>query len=169
MANYKVTYWDRFLSSSSNSAFLQNIRLSEKTLHRHKFYINLVDFFSPLFKIDDLNLIKLSGASYLYFKTLISFDKLIDKDEEYNISYEFMFHFQEAVRILESLFPSEIFWNQLYSHFEQLYIINTEEKKLSQESASEIILEEIAKGKSIMVYSIIDALTILSQNQKAEL
>ena len=166
MANYNITYWDRFLSSSSNSTFLQNIKLSKKTLHRHKFYINLVDFFAPLFKIDDLSLIKLSGASYLYFNTLISFDKLIDKDEGYNISYEFIFHFQEAVRILESLFPSEIFWKQLYSHFQQLYVINTEEKKLSQESASENILEEIAKGKSIMVYSIIDALTILSQNNK---
>lgn len=160
-----TTYWDRFIEKSNGSIFDSKSDFKPSIINRHSFYIKLTDFFSPLYSIVDDNLIQLSGASYLYFKTLISFDKVIDKDDNFKISFSFLIHFQESVRILEKLFPTDTFWNKLYYHFNELSKINIKETKLREKNnLTESDFIKIAKGKSIMAYAIIDAIEILSDN-----
>lgn len=159
------TYLYKFFKETTNPILKQLGKLVTANINRHTFYIKLTDFYSQIFSIDEDKLIKLSGASYLYFYTLILFDKLIDKDEQDKVSFKFLLYFQEAVKILEKLFPSDDFWNRIYKNFEELsYTKDREELIAKKGKISDQEFLEIAKEKSIMSHSIVDALIILSDD-----
>jgi len=159
------TYLYKFFKETTNPILKQLGKLVTANINRHTFYIKLTGFYSQIFSIDEDKLIKLSGASYLYFYTLILFDKLIDKDEQDKVSFKFLLYFQEAVKILEKLFPSDDFWNRIYKNFEELsYTKDREELIAKKGKISDQEFLEIAKEKSIMSHSIVDALIILSDD-----
>lgn len=126
------TYLYKFFKETTNPILKQLGKLVTANINRHTFYIKLTDFYSQIFSIDEDKLIKLSGASYLYFYTLILFDKLIDKDEQDKVSFKFLLYFQEAVKILEKLFPSDDFWNRIYKNFEELSYTKDREELIAK-------------------------------------
>lgn len=163
--NVLSNHFQSFFESSNNPILKLDPSSSVTDLNRHSFYFKLNDFFSILFNIDNDKLTKLSGASYFYFKTIIIFDKILDNDSQNNISFNFLLQYQESVRILEKLFPENDFWDKLYSYFDILQMTYKKEKAIKFENVkNEKIFYEIAKNKSVLAYSMIDALVILGED-----
>ncbi len=165
----KDCYLKQFANSPESQFLSKKYDLGDEVLNRHSFYINLTDYFSPLFNIEESNLVKLSGASYLYFKALIHFDKIADNDENEGSLPDLIVIFQESIRILSGLFPDKEFWENLYNSFRVFVETNKLEKTLLIEpEINESLFIKIAKNKSIMTHAMVDALTILGKNKKHE-
>jgi hypothetical protein len=146
---------------------------NKELLHRHSFYTHLVDYFRTLYVgISEAELIKLSGCSYLYFRTLIFMDNVIDKqvkDEELPNLLVYIDLFEKSVKDLSGLFnQTSPFWESFKTLKENYKNYVFEEKHLNKlkENFERAKFEELAHGKSIMCQAIIDALEVLNGETK---
>jgi len=142
---------------------------SEEILQKHIFFINLVDYFSPLFtNISKDKLVRLSGCSYLYYRSILFFDKVIDKqlsDEELPNVLLNLELFEKSVKDLSILFEEgSLFWKKFAKLKESYKAYVSEEKELNNSKADfeDSKFEELANGKSLLVHNIINALEVLS-------
>lgn len=143
----------------------------------HKFYIQLIEWLSPLFpSVSSEKIQTLSESAYLYFRFLLSFDEFVDVKANQDKINKFLAlkqgfsDYELSIRKLATLFVEDDFWVK----FEELRSIyfNTAllEKRISQgQSNIDIeLFEKIAKGKSVICLNSVYGLQFLSENYDFE-
>jgi hypothetical protein len=143
----------------------------------HKFYIQLIEWLSPLFSnVSSEKIQTLSEAAYLYFRFLLSFDEFVDveanrdKINKFSALKQGFSDYELSIRKLTTLFVDNDFWIK----FEELRAIyfNTVllEKKISQRQSNIDVelFEKIAKGKSVICLNSVYGLQFLSENYDFE-
>lgn len=127
------------------------------------FYLCYPYLFASAFNVDEKKVADLSIAGYLYYKSIIFMDELLDKNK---ISMELVTKIticqEEAIKLLSSIFPlSSQFWkNWNQRRIEYLNAFHVDKVLLNVKSFKEF--EVHAGNKSAFGKVAIDALNLLS-------
>ncbi|MGO4876969.1 prenyltransferase/squalene oxidase repeat-containing protein [Pedobacter psychrotolerans] len=137
----------------------------------HEFYINVAEYLVPLYpKVNEEQLIALKATSYGYFKFLLSLDSIADGgDLDFRSFFVRLSSFEESIKGLAYLFErQDKFWTSFASHKHSYLASYAFEKKISENSIliDQHTFHSLAKGKSAMALSIVDALSSLGDNDK---
>jgi|APTNR8051073442_1049403.scaffolds.fasta_scaffold02131_6 squalene-hopene/tetraprenyl-beta-curcumene cyclase len=162
MGNNNIEYRIKSLPLT-NSVKSYLIGTGNQLNKKHKFYINLVRYYSPAFQNTDNNkLDELSDTAYLYFRSLLLIDSIMDNHSngKENQLLLFLPIFEEAMKKLSWLFNEDsAFWNKFNFRKKEYFEAFVIEKKIHLNyQISEAQFEKIASAKSSVCYSIIDAL-----------
>lgn len=143
---------------------------NEQLLLQHSLYLNLVYYAAPAFPpIDAVKLASLQGYSYLYFRTLLGLDSLLDGTggtaarAAERLLASFALH-EQAVRGLAELFPAtDDFWPAFARCKAEYAAANLLEKQQSAAKAAYTLasFEHLAAGKSAVCYALVYALRSL--------
>jgi hypothetical protein len=150
------------------SAALRARLTNPEQLRNHRFYLELPKGLSVIFTdISEESLHELLVSSYLYFRTLLFLDDLLDGEtrtaSEGEVEEIFLYFslYERAIRGLTGLFPGEHpFWAQLDQCKKEYALANQQEKQVSAEARSwtQQEYEALAAGKSAVCGAMVHAL-----------
>jgi len=137
----------------------------------HEFYINIAEYLVPLYpKVSKEQLIALKDTSYGYFKFLLSLDSIADGGAlDFRNFFVRLSSFEENIKGLAYLFNrQDKFWTSFALHKHSYLESYALEKKISENSIliDQQTFQSLAKGKSAMALSIVDALSSLGDDNK---
>lgn len=139
----------------------------------HAFYVSLVDYLLPVFKVELEEAYHVKVASYSYFRGLLIIDGVLDGASKKQLLPKALSHIETSIKHLSHIFPlSHSFWNDFEDHKESYYKALMHEKEVSKTkiNISQLDFEKLAMGKSAVCYAVIDALIYLSKEKpKTEL
>ncbi|QKG59108.1 hypothetical protein GKZ68_20720 (plasmid) [Hymenobacter sp. BRD128] len=153
-------------------------RLADPTqLRNHRFYLELPHGLSVAFRgVEEASLQELVVSSYLYFRTLLFLDDLLDgetraaTEEEVEVIFLYFSLYERAVRGLATLFPgTHSFWDNLDKCKVEYARANKREKQLvgSWRAWTQEAYEELAAGKSAVCGALVYALEGLATDAGA--
>jgi len=149
-----------------------HLYLMDKTiLQKHQLYVNICSYFNNAFDLNDKTANDLDFAFYLYFRSILEYDDLLDSGLYKAKYYRYGIIFQEeSIKRLSVYFQQNSdFWN----FFHKIKVVYTEaigmekNKNISGQFTIEDFLE-ITKGKVILITAVPMALRILSKKENAE-
>lgn len=139
-------------------------------LRSHRFYLELPHGLAVLFPgVSDSQLNDLVVSSYLYFRTLLVLDDLLDgekhaaSESEVEIIFLYFSLYERAIRGLAALFPgSHCFWEQLEECKKEYALANQQEKRAlgrgHTQTWTQQSYEQMAVGKSAVCGALVYAL-----------
>ncbi len=135
-----------------------------------EFYPRIIDFFNPIYKISQKECEVLNSASTAYFQALIIIDGIFDQSIATYRLKEALNHIEVAIKLLSLLFDAHHpFWIDFERNKEKYFTTLRTEKNYSTEKKqlTEEDFNRIATGKSSVCYSIVNALSHLSDQHVA--
>lgn len=162
-----MSFYHNYIGTLSIPNEEKEALLDPQMLSEHHLYLNLINYLAPAFpQLSAAQLETLSLSSYLYFRFLLSFDRLLDSSHfclgELCISFEF---YEKAMRGLAALYPDDSpFWEQFSSLKTRYFTSIISEKKGSVQKAkfTTELFQELAIGKSAMSLAAVDSLVSLA-------
>lgn len=154
-------------------------RLSDPSqLRSHRFYLELPHGLAVVYRgVTEENLNELLVCSYLYFRTLLFLDDLLDgeasttNEEEVEVLFLYFSLYERAVRGLAGLFPgAHPFWKSLEACKREYAVANQQEKQRQLSPAqpwTQEAYEAMAAGKSAVCGALVHALAGLAADEQS--
>ena len=130
-----------------------------------RFYPNLVSYLNPVFNVSEEACGLLKSASMAYFQALVIIDGIIDMQKEPSQLMEAIGKIEGSIKGLSSVFDGQHpFWENFQENKETYFLTLKKEKQYSaaKKKLTEEHFDEVAMGKSAVCYSIVNALSYLS-------
>lgn len=172
--NHKWQNFKDFIASQDIPEAVKQQETDNRFLKDHQLYLSLFEWLKPIFpELKDSIIQKLSIAGYIYFRTVLLMDQLMDgknQDQQFTISRLILclaYH-EKAIKELSDMFSSENdFWND-FEKIKKGYIqANLFEKELSQTKVP-LTKEQVRKlsaGKSNLCIAAVSALCAASKEE----
>jgi hypothetical protein len=159
------------------SATLRARLADPEQLRSHRFYLDLPNGLAVIFTgVSDESLNELLVSSYLYFRTLLFLDDLLDGETRASTEGEveeiFLYFslYERAIRGLAGLFPGKHpFWEQLERCKKEYALANQREKQTTVKvrAWTQLEYEALAAGKSAVCGALVYALEGLATSADA--
>ena len=134
---------------------------------KHSFYINLTEFFSPLFSdISNRERQGIAEIGYFFLRSLLAFDTVVDEKILSNLKLG-LFNYETAIRKLSLLYPEE---SAIWTDFKSIKVKYFKGAEIEQSFTLERgcvdfeLFEYVAQSKSIFIVLIPKMLSHLSGN-----
>ncbi|RZJ85803.1 MAG: hypothetical protein EOO60_14285 [Hymenobacter sp.] len=157
------------------SAALQARLADPEQLRNHRFYLDLPQGLAVIFTgISEESLSELLVSSYLYFRTLLFLDDLLDgetraaSEEEVEEIFLYFSLYERSIRGLAGLFPGQHpFWGHLEQCKKEYALANQREKRATAQvrTWTQQEYEALAAGKSAVCGAMVYALEGLGETQ----
>ncbi|GAB3841004.1 hypothetical protein [Hymenobacter jeollabukensis] len=163
-----------YVDSLPISETLKQELVSPPYLHAYRLYLNLPRYLAPVFPaVSEAQLDRLTIFSYLYFRFVVAVDDVLDaplsSDAGSERLLQYLGLYETTVLGLSELLPAGgEFWQAFYVCKKQYIAANLREKHISRqrEAFTEESFEELANGKSAVVYALVHALAVLAGDQQ---